>query len=316
MTISRLIPFVLMLASPVCRAQLPPGVLLPGRPAAPAPTQPANPVAPAPEPEPVAADASAEAAPNTLSAEEQAQGWRLLFDGRRVYGMRGVQRSDPLAAGWKIAKGELNLPKEVKDMDRMTGGDLITTDQYWDFEFRFEWKATVSADSGIRYMLSEAASQTPAGLEYQIIDDVHNSTGLKGGPLRRSGALDNLIPAGANARLRSADPLNNVGDPWNEGRIVVQGNHVEHWLNGDKVVEFDLGPQLRRQAEAKKMRVPVAFGLKNRTRICILDQGTEVAFRNLKIRPVVPQAVVTPPVNPGGTVPNPLLLPPGSGARR
>jgi hypothetical protein len=259
--------------------------------------------------------------PNTLTAEEQAQGWRLLFDGRRIYGMRGVQRNDPIAAGWQIVGGELNLPKDVKDMDQMTGGDLITTDPYWDFEFRFEWKGTVSADSGIRYMLIESSGKTPLGLEYQIIDDVHNSTSLKGGPIRRAGALDNVLPVGANAKLRTADPLNNLGDPWNEGRIVVQGAHVEHWMNGEKVLEFELGPQLRQLAQANNIRVPAAFGLKNRTRICILDQGTEIAFRNLKIRPLLPVATLTPgpgtaPANGGGATPNPFLLPQGLGGRR
>jgi hypothetical protein len=306
-----------MLASPVCRGQLPPSILLPGKPVVPTTAAPASavPNVPALPPEVAAApQAGGSSIPNTLSAEEQAQGWRLLFDGQRGPGLRGVQKADPLSAGWKISGGQLTLPKDVKDMDRMTGGDLITADQFWDFEFRFEWKSTVSAESGIRYMLIEASGQTPAGLEYQIIDDVHNTVGLKGGPLRRTGALDNVIAVGPNARLRTADPLNNVGDPWNEGRIVVQGTHVEHWLNGEKVLEFELGPQLRRLAEANKMKVPVAFGMKKATRICILDQGTEIAFRNLKIRPLIPQAVLTPapgtrPGQPGGTVPNPLLLP-------
>lgn len=315
MNSSRFFPVLLMTAASVCQGQLPPGILQPGGSVAPAPAQPATGVSTAPAPGSAVAALPREAgAPNTLTAEEQAQGWRLLFDGRRVLGMRGVQKSDPLSAGWKIANGELILPKEVKDTEKMTGGDWITADLYWDFEFRFEWKATVSADSGIRYMLVEVIGQTPPGLEYQIIDDVHNSTGLKGGRLRRTGAVDNVLPVGENAKLRTADPLNKVGDPWNEGRIVVQGTHVEHWLNGDKVLEFELGQQLRRLAEANKMRVPAIFGMKNRTRICIMDQGTEIAFRNLKVRPMVPQAVVAPAS--GTTAPNPLLLPSGSGARR
>jgi hypothetical protein len=330
-----------LLAVSVASAQLPPGLLHSGRPAqpgsvppaqaiqpvvpanpAPAPVQPLPPVVPeTPIPAPqVPEEPSAPAArtdfqssvPNTLVPEEQAQGWKLLFDGQRLLGLRGVQRSSPLSSGWVVASGELNLPKSIKNMDRVTGGDLITTEQYWDFEFRFEWKASVSADSGVRYMIAESGSQTPPGLEYQIIDDVHSPLGLKGGLLRRSGALDNVLPVGRNARLRSADPLNKIGDPWNEGRIVVQGTHVEHWLNGDKVLEFELGPQLRRLAEANKAKVPFTFGNKVRTRICILDQGTEVAFRNLKIRPLIPQAVIAPPQS-QKPVPNPLLLPPGAG---
>jgi len=253
--------------------------------------------------------------PNTLTAEEVAQGWKLLFDGKRLIGMKGLQRTDPLSSGWKIQDGELNLPKDVKDMERMTGGDLVTTDFFLDFDFRFEWKMTASAKSGVRYMLVEIYGQVPVGLQYQIIDDVHNSISLKGGRLRRTGALDNIYPVGENAKLRVADPLNRSGDPWNEGRVVVRGTHAEHWLNGEKVLEYELGPQIRRIATANKMAVPAMYGMKARTRLSVVDQGYEVSFRNLKVLPLVPQAMVLPgggAVRPGGAVPNPLLLPRGN----
>lgn len=332
MHFSRFLLILSLTAGSSAIAQIPPRYLFPGATPQPAvrpvpvpvvPVVPAVPETPVPPPAvetpaaPVTAPEILNAVPNTLVPEEVAQGWRLLFDGQRLGGLKGVQRSSPLTSGWIVKAGELNLPKDIKNTDRVTGGDLITTDVYLDFDFRFEWKTTASADSGIRYMINESFGQTPAGLEYQIIDDVHNSAGLKGGRLRRSGALDRVLPVGANAKLRTADPLNRIGDPWNEGRIVVLGTHVEHWMNGEKVLEFELGPHLRRLAEANKMKVPSAFGSKVRTRICILDQGTEVAFRNLKIRPLVPQAVVAPvpgTVPPQG-VPNPLLLPPAGGAR-
>ena len=302
----RIIPAALLLSAATSWAQLPPGLLKPGTPGTPVP-------ATAPVPVARLEEAAPSATPNTLSPQETALGWQLLFDGQRLTGLRGHQKTTPLTAGWKIQAGELQLPKEIKDMEKMTGGDLITLEAYWDFDFRFEWKATASADSGIRYMLLDAGSQTLVGLEYQIIDDVHNSISLKGGLLRRSGALDNLLPTGPNAKLRSADPLNKTEDPWNEGRILVQGNHVEHWMNGEKVLEFELGPQLKRLAESRKMKVPAFFGMKNKTRISILDQGFDVAFRNLKIRPLVPQAVGVP-AQPGRAAPNPLLLP-GSGKK-
>lgn len=345
---SRLIPAIVLAAASTLSAQLPPSVLNPNRPAQPivpataAPVAPIAPVTPAPmtpppapAPEPTVAPSEepspatidfGNTVPNTLSPEEIAQGWKLLFDGKRLIGMRGVQRNDPLAAGWKIASGELTLPKDIKQMDNLTGGDLATVEQFWDFEFRFEWKATVSANSGIRYLVNMAMGQAPSGLEYQIIDDVHNTISLKGGLLRRSGALDNVLPVGPNASLRVADPLNRQGDPWNEGRIVVQGNKAEHWLNGEKVLEFALGPQLRTAADKNYKRdEPFAsrphgmFGTKAKTPIVIVDQGTEVSFRNLKVRPLVPKAAT--PVAPGaapaasgaaqsGGNPNPLLLPP------
>ena len=260
------------------------------------------------------------ALPNTLSPEEKAQGWRLFFDGSRLVGMRGVQKSDPLSAGWKVEAGELKLPKAIKDTGEVTGGDLMTSDLYYDFDFRFEWKSTASAESGVRYMLAEQIGKSPEGLEYQIIDDVHNSKGLKGGPVMRSSALEGVIAPGANASLRSADPLERRGDPWNEGRIVVQGAHVEHWLNGEKVLEFDLGPALRNTAAANGLRFGPGWGLKKTTRIALLDQGTEVAFRNLKIKVLSPTSpTAARPVAPGTRPPatavapvipvNPYLLP-------
>ena len=305
MNLQRLIPFAVLLAAPVCPAQLPPSLVQPGRPIAPVPAVPpaAVPAAPAEE---APAAAPANAAPNTLTPEEVTQGWKLLFDGKRLIGMKGLQKLDPLSSGWKIQDGELSLPKDVKDMERMTGGDLVTMDFFWDFDFRFECKMTASANTGVRYMLVEIFGQVPTGLEYQIIDDVHNSIGLKGGKLRRTGALDNIYPVGDNAKLRVSDPLNRTGDPWNEGRVVVRGTHVEHWLNGDKVLEYELGPQIRRIAMANKMVVPPTYGMKSRTRISVVDQGYEVAFRNLKVLPLAPQAVVIPVP---GAVANPPLLP-------
>ena len=143
---TRLIPFAFALTAPVCLAQLPPSILQPGKPVVPARVVPAIPSAPAAE-SPAATPGSSE--PNTLSAEEIKQGWKLLFDGKRLIGMRGLQKADPLATGWKIQDGELFLPKDVKDMERMTGGDLVTMDFFTEFDFRFEFKMTASANSGV-----------------------------------------------------------------------------------------------------------------------------------------------------------------------
>ena len=309
MNLPRLIPFAVLLAAPLCVAQLPPSLVRPGTPIAPVPSvpAPAAPGVPA-TPSAPAAELPSSSQPNTLTTEEMGLGWKLLFDGKRLIGMKGLHRTDPLSSGWKIQDGELNLPKEVRDMERMTGGDLVTLDFFWDFDFRFEFKMSASANSGVRYMLVEIFGQVPIGLEYQIIDDVHNSIGLKGGKLRRTGALDNIYPVGENAKLRVADPLNKSGDPWNEGRVVVRGMQAEHWLNGEKVLEYQLGPAIRKIAVAKKMQVPATYGIKTRTRLAIADQGYEVAFRNLKVLQLTPQAVVIP----GGKVPNPLLLPRGA----
>ena len=245
--------------------------------------------APEPEPEPENVQPD-DANANKLTAEEKEQGWRLLFDGKNLSGLKGVKSFNPLSSGWKVVGSELKLPKTIMQMDKITGGDLITSDSYLDFEFRFQWKLSTSSNSGVRYLVTSSFGQSPSGLEYQIIDDVHNTIGLKGGRLRRSGALDNVLPVGANAHLNSADPLNKTATPWNEGRILVQGNHVEHWMNGAKVLEFELGAQLRTTALKNGARVGPSFGVKGRTQIVLLDEGTSVSFRNLKIRPITIQA--------------------------
>ncbi len=313
MNLTRLVPIAFAFTAPVCLAQLPPSILQPGNPGVPAPVVPAI-------ESPAATPGSGE--PNSLTAEEIKQGWKLLFDGKRLTGMRGLQKADPFAAGWKIQDGELYLPKDVKDMERMTGGDLVTLDFFTDFDFRFECKMTASANTGVRYMMVEIFGQVPVGLEYQVIDDLHNSISLKGGKLRRTGSLDNIFPVADNAKLRVSDPLNKSGDPWNEGRILVQGTRVEHWLNGDKVLEYELGPKIRQIALANRAKsqskdvlrevLPPTFGMKSRTRLSIVDQGYEVSFRNLKVLALPPQAMILPPgagVRPAGNVPNPLLLP-------
>ena len=172
----------------------------------------------------------AEIKPYTLTDEEKAAGWQMVFDGKNNYALRGLTYNDFINRGWRIDRGSLFCVKEIKDMGLMTGGHLITTDQFTDFEFRFEWKLSVSGKSGIMYF-AEGTREKPEGFIYSIMDDVHNPDGLKGGPIRRTGALYNIIPPIDGKKLNEADH-------WNEGRIIVEGNHVEQWLNDIKVVEY------------------------------------------------------------------------------
>src|SRR5687768_5822202 len=220
---------------------------------------------------------------NALTPEEQAAGWKLLFDGRQLIGLRGWQKPNPLQAGWKIERGALVLPKEIRSSGKMTGGDLATTTAYDDFELSFEWKISVSGNSGILYFARGGLGQKPAGFEFQLIDDVHHPDGLKGGPLRQTGALYGILPAPKVGEKNLHEP-----GQWNEGRLVVQGEHVEHWINGAKVLAYDLGPELLQAAQAAKVRLPPGFERKARSPVIFLDQGEEVAFRSLKIRSLAP----------------------------
>jgi len=216
---------------------------------------------------------------NALTPEETAAGWRLLFDGTKLTGFRGLQKPNALQAGWKIDRGALVLPKEIRQSGKMTGGDLVALAAFDDFEFSFEWKVQVSSNSGVLYFARGAAiGQKPSGFEFQIIDDMHHPDGLKGGPVRQTGALYGILPPSAEEKK-----LNEPGQ-WNEGRIVVQGQHVEHWINGAKVLEFELGPELLKAVSAAKVRVPPQFERKVKSPVMLLDQGEEIAFRNMKIR--------------------------------
>ncbi len=222
---------------------------------------------------------------NALTAEETSAGWQLLFNGKAPTQLRGLTKGNAFQAGWKVDKGALVLSKDIKTQGKVTGGDLVATVAYDDFEFSFEWKVEVSGNSGVMYFTRGAMGMKPQGLEYQIIDDVHHPDGLKGGPIRRTGALYGILPAPPD----NEKTLNPPGQ-WNEGRIVVQGQHVEHWLNGAKVLEFNLGADLIKAAQDAKVKMPAGLERKMKAPIALLDQGEGVAFRCLKIHPLPPVA--------------------------
>jgi hypothetical protein len=242
---------------------------------------------------------------NKLTDSEVREGWKLLFDGKALTGLRSLKSTDPLKSGWKIDRNALVLPKEIKQTDKVTGGDLVSTVIYDDFEFRFDFLLSASADGGILYFARAAMGQKPSGHEYQLIDDVHNPDGLKGGEIKRTGSLYGILPRVEKTFVRMAERWNE--EHWNHGRIVVQGRHVEHWLNDQKCLEYDLGPELVRAAAAAKAKVPTGFGNKVRSPIVILDQGKEVSFRNLKIRQLAPPAAIpAASVPPAGVRPSPI----------
>lgn len=254
--------------------------------------------------------AAAQPAANRLTAEERKAGWRLLFDGKTMRGWA------PAAEGaWTVEDGCLKaIPRPV------LREDLLTLDEFGDFELVFEWKVAPGANSGVKYLIQDSVlvdeKQLPEGMrlsfeqqvgwflehrsakrelvkpgsgaqvypvafEYQVIDDkrhidaLYNATG-------RAGAL-----------YRMAAPAQSVSRPageFNEGRIVLRGLHVEHWLNGVKVVDIRLDdPQVRESIEKRwKEGHPVRRLLveipKRRTPIALQHHNDEAWFRNLKIR--------------------------------
>jgi len=260
---------------------------------------------------------------NKLSETEKREGWQLLFDGAALSGLRGTRTGiDPLKNGWIIDRGALTLPKDIKRDGKVTGGDLVANVAFDDFEFRFDFRLAASADSGVLYFARGGMGQKLTGCEYQIIDDVHHPDGLKGGPIRQTAALYGVAPREGQAFVRVAQRWNE--ELWNEGAIVVRGPRVEHWLNGEKRLEYDLGADLQRRATAAKVRLPAGYGSKVKSPVVLLDQGTEIAFRNLKIRALAAPApgalapltgpVATTPV-PGSIVTRPTPVPLGGATR-
>ena len=224
---------------------------------------------------------------NTLSAAEQRDGWRLLFDGKTFVGWRGLGYDSVPTAHWKIESGAIEkIPNgqvpRMADGQPLVGGDLMTKETFNDFELSWEWKIGRGGNSGVKYNVSEDLSMAAApnhaalGFEYQLLDDSLNDDNKV--PSHRAGALYDLIPPNASKTLRR------VGE-WNSSLLVFRGNHGEHWLNGSKVVEFDLGtPLMDSLLAASKYRNIKNFALRRRGHIALQDHGEEVYFRNIKIR--------------------------------
>jgi hypothetical protein len=241
---------------------------------------------------------------NQITPQETAEGWKLLFDGKSLIGLRSAKPVDPLKSGWKIDRNSLVLPKNIRTQGKVTGGDLVATVAYDDFEFRFDFLLAASSNTGVLYFARGGLGQKLTGHEFQVIDDVHHPDGLKGGPIRQTGALYNILPRTGEAFVRMAERADE--EYWNRGRLVVQGRRVEHWLNGQKCLEYELGPNLIRQAAAAKVKLPMGFGTKIKSPVVLLDEGEEVAWRNLKIRPLPAAAA------PASTAPSPASARPGS----
>ncbi len=242
-----------------------------------------------------------EARPNQLTDAERVAGWRLLFDGRTLAGWRGLGYDTVPTAHWKTVDGTIKkiasgkVPR-VPDGRPLNGGDLMTVETFGDFELSWEWKVTPGANSGVKYNVSEELSVaqggalTPAavaqgsiapnhsalGFEYQMLDDDRHPDGQL--PTHRAGALYDLVAPSGAKHLRP------VGE-WNQSRVVFRGNHGEHWLNGEKIVEFELGTARMDSAlAASKYHAIPGFAERRKGHIVLQDHGDEVYFRSIKVR--------------------------------
>jgi len=225
--------------------------------------------------------------PNTLTEAEKEAGWILLFNGRDFSGWRGLGRDAVPDGHWKIEDGAIKkVPSgEVplqEDGQPLEGGDLITMEAYRDFEFAFEWRISRAGNSGIKYNVSEelSTSRPPGyaalGFEFQVLDDDEHPD-ARTSPTHTAGALYDLIAPQGRV-------LKPVGE-YNSSRIVFEGGHGEHWLNGIMVLEFDLETAEMEEclAQSKYRDIP-GFADKRRGHIVLQDHTDAVWFRSLKLR--------------------------------
>ncbi|MCD6202577.1 MAG: DUF1080 domain-containing protein [Bacteroidales bacterium] len=221
----------------------------------------------------------------SLTKQDKEDGWQLLFDGKSFKGWRSLGMDSIPSAYWNIENGVIHkiARKKVKplpDGKLPPSCDLMTADTFMDFELVFDWKISPGGNSGVKYNVSEEMSvqhgSTHAlGFEYQIIDDLNYPQKLE--PLQHTACLYALVPA------RGALPK--PAGAWNSGRIVFKGNHGEHWLNGQKVTEYELGtPHFDSLFHKSKYHIHPDFPVKRYGHIVLQDHADDVWFRNLKIR--------------------------------
>lgn len=204
----------------------------------------------------------------TLSAEGP---WKVLFNGTSTEAFRQFKHDGFPKKGWEVVDGTLHVKAGGG------AGDLVTKEQFGDFELEFEWKVAPGANSGVMYRVSEDLKEPwQTGPEYQVLDDSRHGDGKN--PKTSASALYALVAANSEKSLKP------VGD-WNKARIVVRGWAVEHWLNGRKVVSIDLASPAARELIAKsKFSGYPKFARESVGHLCFQDHGDDVWFRDIRVR--------------------------------
>jgi hypothetical protein len=208
---------------------------------------------------------------NMLTEEEKTSGWTLLFDGKSLNGWHSFNRD--AAVGWSVEDGVLTNNAEE-------AVDLVTDEQYGNFELMFEWKVPENGNSGLMYRVVESEEyEQPwnTGPEYQLLDD-HSEE------LQKSLKPSQFAASNYDMQAPSKSVSNPTGE-WNQARLVVNGNHVEHWLNGEKVVEYELGSDAwQKQVDNSKWKDYPDYGKASQGYLAFQGDHTKVWLRDIKIR--------------------------------
>ncbi len=228
-----------------------------------------------------AAAARADTPPNQLTPHEARDGWKLLFDGRTTTGWRSARAEVFPAKGWIVRDGTLTVLAS-DGHEGGVGGDIITVDKYSNFDLKADFKITPGCNSGIKIFVDPAINKGPGssiGLEYQILDDLRHPDAKLGKDGNRTlGSLYDLYPPAVDKHV------NPMGD-WNHAEIISDGPNVEHWLNGQKILEYTrFTPEFRQRVKESKFVKWPGFGELHEGYILLQDHGSEVSFRDIKIR--------------------------------
>lgn len=203
---------------------------------------------------------------NVGAAPSEPSPWQPLFDGKTTAGWRGFGKPEFPRRGWVVEDGCLHLQPHSQ------GGDIITTATFDDFEFQWEWRIAPKANNGVKYLVTEDRPKAP-GPEYQMVDDATMPD-----PKHQTAAFYAVLPSQPQTALKPAGE-------WNTSRLVIQGNHVEHWLNGMRVLAYELGsPEVKAGVAQSKFKDAPGFGEKIKGHLLLTDHNDEAWFRNLKIR--------------------------------
>jgi hypothetical protein len=220
---------------------------------------------------------------NRLGNLELSQGFKLLFDGKTTDGWRGARLKSFPEKGWIVEDGILTV-LESGGGESAAGGDIITVEKYRDFELHVDFKLSPGANSGIKYFVDPELNKgegSSIGLEYQLLDDArHPDANLGNHPGSRAlGCLYDLMEA--NNYLKRPNPIGQ----WNHAVVISKGIHVEHWLNGRKILEYERKtPEFRKRVQESKYKDWPGFGEWEKGHILLQDHGNKVSFKNIKIR--------------------------------